>query len=73
MSNTDHSHHALVVVDVQTGFDGKSWGPRNNLDCDANIARLLHTWTEQRRPIVYVRHDALDRQSPLHPTNPGTR
>jgi nicotinamidase-related amidase len=64
---------ALVVVDAQQGFDDPSWGPRNNPDCDANIAALVQAWTSAGRPVVYVRHDSLDPDSPLHPTNPGNR
>jgi hypothetical protein len=32
---------ALVLVDVQQAFHDPSWGTRNNLDCEANIGRLL--------------------------------
>ena len=33
---------ALMIVDVQKGFDrAEFWGPRNNPDCEANIAALL--------------------------------
>ena len=33
---------ALLVVDVQQGFDDAAyWGPRNNPDCEANIAALI--------------------------------
>ena len=35
---------ALVVVDVQQGFHDPWWGGRNNPDCDANIAALVHEW-----------------------------
>ncbi|MDK1027617.1 MAG: cysteine hydrolase, partial [Actinomycetota bacterium] len=32
---------ALIVVDVQKGFDDVSyWGPRNNPDCESNIGLL---------------------------------
>ena len=39
---------ALVVIDVQKGFDDASyWGPRNNPDCEANIGRLITAWRDQ--------------------------
>ena len=34
---TDLDHVALVVVEVQQGFDdAESWGPRNNPECESN-------------------------------------
>lgn len=62
---------ALVVVDVQSGFDGPAWGRRNNIDCDANIARLVDAFAAAGRPVVYVRHDSHDPSSPLHPSSTG--
>lgn len=33
---------ALILIDVQKGFDEKSfWGKRNNLDAEQNIAKYL--------------------------------
>ncbi len=63
--------YALVVVDVQQGFDEDWWGPANNPDCDANISALVAHWTERGRPIVLVRHDSQHPDSPLHPAAPG--
>jgi nicotinamidase-related amidase len=69
---TDHAKAALLVIDVQKGFDDlEYWGPRNNPDCEANIAALLARWRETDRPIVFVRHDSDEAQSPLRPDNPG--
>ncbi|MDO9410647.1 cysteine hydrolase family protein [Patulibacter sp.] len=63
---------ALVVVDVQRGFDDAAyWGPRNTPSCESNIARLLDAWATGGRPIVLVRHDSADPDSPLHPDRPG--
>ena len=69
----DLSRFALVVVDAQQGFDDPAWGPRNNPDCDANIAALVSRWSEHGRPLVYVRHDSTEEGSPLHPDAPGNR
>ena len=60
---------ALMVVDVQQGFDRADfWGPRNNLDCEANIAALLEHWSG---PLIFVRHDSEEPGSPLAPGHPG--
>lgn len=65
--------YALVVVDAQAGFDNPWWGHRNNPACDANIERLAAEWSRRSRPLVYVRHDSDEPDSPLHPDNPGNR
>jgi nicotinamidase-related amidase len=63
---------ALVVVDVQKAFDDAGfWGPRNNPDCEENVAALIAAWREHGQPVVFVRHDSEDRGSPLRPGEPG--
>ncbi len=62
---------ALVVVDAQVGFDDPWWGPRNNPHCDANTASLVDAFAGSGRPLVVVRHESEDPDSPLHPRQPG--
>jgi nicotinamidase-related amidase len=63
---------ALVVVDVQKGFEDVGWwGQRNNAHCEANIEALIEHWRTLSRPVVFVQHDSENPRSPLHPSNPG--
>ncbi|MFG2134915.1 cysteine hydrolase family protein [Streptomyces sp. NPDC048751] len=63
---------ALVVVDVQKGFEEAGfWGPRNNPGADDNIAELIDVWQSTGRPVVFVRHDSPKPQSPLRPGYEG--
>ncbi|WNI31086.1 cysteine hydrolase family protein [Streptomyces sp. ITFR-6] len=63
---------ALVVVDVQEGFEEEAyWGPRNNPSADENIAGLIDAWQESGRPVVFVRHDSPKPDSPLRVGYPG--
>ncbi|MEU2234136.1 cysteine hydrolase family protein [Streptomyces vietnamensis] len=62
---------ALVVIDVQKGFDQEFWGRRNNPEAEANIAALIDAWQETGRPVVFVRHDSPRAGSPLEPGTEG--
>ena len=63
---------ALIVIDVQQGFDDPSWGERDNPDAEANIGRLVQAWADAGRPIVLVRHDDSEFPgSPLAADAPG--
>ena len=57
---------ALVVVDVQRGFDDATyWGQRNNPDCESNISLLINAWRAHGWPLVYVKHNSQTPSSPL--------
>ncbi len=64
---------ALIVVDVQVGFDDPAWGRRNNPDCEQNVAALADRWERLGWPMVVVRHDSVEPQSPLRPQLPGNQ
>ncbi len=62
---------ALVVVDVQVGFEDPRFGRRDNPACEANVLTLLDRWRAGRRPVVLVQHDSAEPSSPLRPGTPG--
>jgi nicotinamidase-related amidase len=66
---------ALIVVDVQQGFDDREhWAPngrRDNPGCEANVGALVAAWRGHGRPVVFVRHDSAEEGSPLRAGTPG--
>jgi nicotinamidase-related amidase len=62
---------ALIVIDMQNGFDHPRWGARNNPQAETNIVRLLEVWRDSNRPIIFVRHDSKSASAPLHPGQSG--
>lgn len=65
------SKSALIVIDVQKGFDEPYWGPRNNPQAERCIALLLKQGRANGLPIFHVKHNSRLSRSPLHPGNPG--
>ena len=63
----------LIIIDVQEAIDDPRWGPRNNLEAEANIAALIAAWRAESLPLVHIRHDSVDTASPYAPHGPGHR
>jgi nicotinamidase-related amidase len=61
----------LLVIDVQKGLDDPRCGRRDNLACEDNISALVGAWRRSGRPLVLVRHDDAEADSPLAPGQPG--
>jgi nicotinamidase-related amidase len=49
---------ALLVIDVQQGFDDRRWGERNNPAAEAKIADLIRRFRAARRTVIHVWHDS---------------
>lgn len=62
---------ALLVVDVQNGFNQPFWGARNTPQAEDNICRLLDGWRACGAPVLYAQHLSRFDDSPLRPGQPG--
>ncbi|GET23180.1 cysteine hydrolase family protein [Prolixibacter denitrificans] len=64
---------ALLLVDIQQGFDHPTyWGSkRNHPDAEKNAARLLEVWRQRGFPVIHVKHNSVNPQSPLAEGKPG--
>ena len=62
---------ALILIDIQKGFDAPKWGSRNNVAAETVAARVLAHWRMRRWPVIHVRHDSSSVGSPLHPDREG--
>lgn len=71
MKDTIAEKTALLIIDVQQGFDDPIWGQRNNPDAEANISRLINLWRSEKRPIIHIQHCSVAPGSPLRPEHPG--
>ena len=62
---------ALLVIDVQKGFDAPGWGPRNNPGAESIVASLLEAWRTAGWPVVHAQHVSVEPGSALGPGQPG--
>jgi nicotinamidase-related amidase len=70
---TKQDKPALILIDIQKGFDDiEYWGGhRNNPDAEINAARLLHFWRQNNLPLFHIQHCSTNPNSPLAETNAG--
>ena len=71
MNRATAAKTALLVIDVQQGFDDPSWGHRNNPALETHVAVLLAAWRACRRPVLHARHMSALSASPLRPGQYG--
>ena len=62
---------ALLLIDVQRGFDEPHWGARNNPQAEQRIAELLAAWRKASWPVIHVQHMSTEPDSPLRPDRAG--
>jgi nicotinamidase-related amidase len=60
---------ALLILDVQKGFEDAYWGKRNNPQAEDNILLLLTEWRIRGWEVIYSQHLSLLPQSPLNYQN----
>lgn len=70
---TKHDQPALLLVDIQQGFDDVAYwgGHRNNPAAEANAGRLLDFWRQNSLPIFHVKHCSTNPNSRLVAGKPG--
>jgi nicotinamidase-related amidase len=62
---------ALLVIDMQTGFDDPAWGERNNPALEANVAALIEACRAAAVRVIHVHHDSPAAQGRMRPGTPG--
>lgn len=64
-------HPALILIDIQRGFNDPIWGKRNNPNFERHIARLLEFWRREGWPLFHIQHNSIRPESPLNPRCAG--
>lgn len=54
---------ALLIIDVQKGFQDPSYGKRSHPEAETNILKLLENYRQLNKPVIHIQHIALDEQS----------
>jgi nicotinamidase-related amidase len=73
MSITKAGKPALILVDIQKGFENIDYwgGQRNNPDAELRASELLKLWRANNLPIFHIQHCSSNPASLLHATNAG--
>jgi nicotinamidase-related amidase len=73
MKLTKTDSPALILIDIQKGFDNLAYwgGERNNPEAEENAARLLQRWREKALPVFHVQHCSPNPASLLNAANKG--
>src|SRR5690242_2229527 len=73
MSLSKEDQPALILIDIQKGFDDIDYwgGQRNNPDAEKNAAALLWLWRERKLPVFHVKHCSTNPKSLLRESEEG--
>jgi nicotinamidase-related amidase len=73
MNISKSDHPALILIDIQKGFDDVAYwgGQRNNPDAEKNAGQLLEIWRDNKLPIFHIQHCSSNPNSLLHASNAG--
>jgi nicotinamidase-related amidase len=73
MSISKKDNPALILIDIQKGFDDIDYwgGERNNLDAEKNASELLNIWRINNLPIFHIKHCSSIPTSILNENNAG--
>jgi nicotinamidase-related amidase len=73
MSITRTDRPALLLVDIQKGFDNIDYwgGQRNNPNAEEYAKELLILWRQHQLPVFHIKHCSSNPHSLLHETNAG--
>ncbi len=64
---------ALILIDLQKGFDEEEYwgGNRNNKDAEEKSGIILKKWRELKLPVFHIVHSSKNPNSKLHESHPG--
>lgn len=73
MSSTKLNNPALILIDIQKGFNDITYwgGDRNNVTAEQKAGELLGIWRAKNLPIFHVQHCSSNPNSILNETSPG--
>jgi nicotinamidase-related amidase len=73
MKTLQNTNPALILIDIQQGFDDIAYwgGERNNPDAEVNARKLLDYWRANNLPLFHIQHCSVNPNSLLNQNNAG--